>query len=95
MAVDEASRESEIVVEHRSLPLCLDLTPSGELWLVSSTEWALLRRTLDGGLERIADLRAEGSHPWNDIVINGRGNAYVKYRSYYQLRVPLHRPTRK
>ena len=68
---------AETVVEHRSLPLCFDFAPDGSLLVVSSTERALLRRTSAGALERFADLSAEGVHPWNDIVVDGRGNAYV------------------
>ena len=77
VAVDEASGEAEVVVEHSSLPLCFDFDPGGSLLLVSSTERALLRRTSSGALEPLADLSVEGTHPWNDIVVDGRGNAYV------------------
>jgi sugar lactone lactonase YvrE len=76
VAVDD-SGVSEVVVRHRSLPLCFDFLPDGSLLVVSSTERALLRRCAAGELERYADLSAETSHPWNDIVVDGRGNAYV------------------
>jgi sugar lactone lactonase YvrE len=36
-----------------------------------------LRREADGSLVTHADLTALGEHPWNDIVVDGRGNAYV------------------
>ncbi len=77
VAVDEASGAAEVVVEHASLPLCFDFAPDGTLLVVSSTERALLRRRSDGRLEPLADLAPEGTHPWNDIVVDGRGNAYV------------------
>jgi sugar lactone lactonase YvrE len=76
VAVDD-SGVSEVVVRHRSLPLCFDFLPDGSLLVVSSTERALLRRCAAGELERYADLSAETSHPWNDIVVDGCGNAYV------------------
>jgi sugar lactone lactonase YvrE len=37
----------------------------------------LLRRERDGTLETVADLTAFAPPPWNDIVVDGRGNAYV------------------
>ncbi len=86
VAVDETSGATDVVVEHQSLPLCFDFLPDGTLIVVSSTERALLRlrKTGDTGgtdepgeLEPYADLSAETAHPWNDIVIDGRGNAYV------------------
>jgi sugar lactone lactonase YvrE len=64
-------------VEHRSLPLCFDFLPDGALLLVSTPERALLRRRAGAELERYADLSGETPHPWNDIVVDGRGNAYV------------------
>src|SRR5207302_3085283 len=37
----------------------------------------LLRREPDGALVTHADLTGLSAHPWNDIVVDGRGNAYV------------------
>jgi sugar lactone lactonase YvrE len=42
--------------------------------IVSSPDGRLLRREADGSLDLYADLGRPG---WNDIVIDGRGNAYV------------------
>ena len=42
--------------------------------IVSSRDGRLLRREPDGSLVTHADL---GSPGWNDIVVDGRGNAYV------------------
>jgi sugar lactone lactonase YvrE len=36
-----------------------------------------LRREPDGSLATHADLTDLSDHPWNDIVVDGRGNAYV------------------
>jgi sugar lactone lactonase YvrE len=76
IAVDDTGT-SEVMVRHQSLPLCFDFLPDGTLLVVSSTECALLRLDQRGELVRYADLSAETSHPWNDIVVDGRGNAYV------------------
>jgi sugar lactone lactonase YvrE len=76
VAVAEDKR-AEVVVRHESLPLCFDFLSDGSLVLVSSSQGAVLRRRFDGDLEHYADLRAFSPHPWNEIVVDGRGNAYV------------------
>jgi sugar lactone lactonase YvrE len=73
VAVDLAGR-SEVVARVDSLPLCTAWLPDGRLLLVSSPDGVLLRREPDGSLTRYADLGVPG---WNDIVVDGRGNAYV------------------
>jgi sugar lactone lactonase YvrE len=73
LAVDLAGR-CEVVARVDSLPLCTDFLPDGALVIVSSEEGRLLRRTADGQLVTYADLGRPG---WNDIVVDGRGNAYV------------------
>jgi len=57
-----------------SLPLCTAWTPDGRLLVVSSSDGVLLRREPDGTLTTYADLGRPG---WNDVVVDGRGNAYV------------------
>ncbi|WP_152360607.1 SMP-30/gluconolactonase/LRE family protein [Microlunatus speluncae] len=59
-----------------SFPLCIDFTPDGRLLLVSSADRAMLRREPDGSLSPYANL-GDLTTPWNDIVVDGRGNAYV------------------
>ncbi len=68
---------SELVVRHISLPLCFDFLPDGSLVLVSNAEMALLRLEADGSLSLYADLAPHSARGSNDIVIDGRGNAYV------------------
>jgi len=68
---------SEVVARVPSFPLCIDHLPDGRLLLVSAQEGVLLRRQDDGSLVTHADLTGLASHPWNDIVVDGRGNAYV------------------
>ncbi|MGH3563183.1 MAG: SMP-30/gluconolactonase/LRE family protein [Mycobacterium sp.] len=75
-AIDPAGRV-EVVVEHRSLPLCFDFLPDGSLVLASGPRRALLRRSADGTLTRYADLSALSRYGSNDIVVDGRGNTYV------------------
>ena len=68
---------SEVVLQHPSLPLCFDFLPDGSLVAVSNSELALLRASADGSLVRYADLAPFSPQGSNDIVIDGRGNAYV------------------
>lgn len=68
---------SEVVVSVSSFPLCIDFLPDGRLLLVSSSEGRLLRREPDGSLVTHADLGKLSDKPWNDIVVDGRGRAYV------------------
>jgi sugar lactone lactonase YvrE len=65
---------TEVVVRVPSFPLCSAWLPDGRLLLVASAEGRLLRREPDGSLQTHAELGASG---WNDIVVDGRGNAYV------------------
>jgi sugar lactone lactonase YvrE len=73
IAVDLAGH-SEVIAYVKSLPLCTAWLPDGRLVIVSSPDGRLLRREPDGSLVTHADLEKPG---WNDIVVDGRGNAYV------------------
>jgi sugar lactone lactonase YvrE len=67
---------SEVVARVSSFPLCIDHLPDGRLLLVSAHDGLLLRMEA-ATLVTHADLSGLASHPWNDIVVDGRGNAYV------------------
>jgi sugar lactone lactonase YvrE len=73
IAVDLAG-DSEVIARVESLPLCTAWLPDGRLVIVSSPHGRLLRQEPDGTLVTHADLGRPG---WNDIVVDGRGNAYV------------------
>ena len=68
---------SEVIVRRQSLPLSIDWLPDGRLLLVSGRDGLLLRRERDGSLVTHADLSRISDKPWNDIVVDSRGNAYV------------------
>jgi sugar lactone lactonase YvrE len=68
---------SEVIVRIPSFPFCIDWLPDGRLLIVSASDGLLLRREPDGSLVTHTDLSSLSDHPWNDIVVDGRGNAYV------------------
>ncbi|WP_354643790.1 SMP-30/gluconolactonase/LRE family protein [Kitasatospora camelliae] len=60
-----------------TFPFCIDWLPDGRLLLVSGGDARLLRREPDGSTALHADLRDLSDRPWNEVVADGRGNAYV------------------
>lgn len=83
----EPDGSSRVAVRHESLPLCFDFLPDGRLLVVSNTRRALLVAAADaaaaddddddGTLTEYADLTPLSELGANDIVVDGRGNAYV------------------
>jgi sugar lactone lactonase YvrE len=80
IAVD-VDGQSEVIAQVRfpSFPMCIDWLPDGRLLIVSARDGLILRREHDGSLVTHADLSALATdgHPWNEIVVDGRGNAYI------------------
>ncbi len=76
IAVDPEGK-SEVIVRVPSSPFCIDWLPDGRLLVISGRDRLLLRREPDGSLVTHADLGGLSDHAWNDIVVDGRGNAYV------------------
>jgi len=68
---------SEVIARHPSSPMCIDHLPDGRLLIVSAADGLLLRAEPGGSLVTHADLSGLEDHSWNDIVVDGRGNAYV------------------
>jgi sugar lactone lactonase YvrE len=68
----------EVIANVPSFPFCIDWLPNGELLINAAAHKAVLTLNDAGELETYADL----SHlaripPNNEIVVDGRGNAYV------------------
>src|SRR4051812_20904913 len=72
-----ADGTTTVEAEVASFPLCIDFLPDGRLVVVSSADRALLRREADGSLVPYADLAPVSEKPWNDIVVDTHGGAYV------------------
>jgi sugar lactone lactonase YvrE len=72
-----ADGSHEVVVTVPSFPMCIDFLPDGQLLVVDSPQRRLLRREPDGSLAEHASLSKVSEKPWNDIVVDDRGNTYV------------------
>jgi sugar lactone lactonase YvrE len=57
--------------------LGLGWLPGGRLLIVSMADGRLLRREPDGSLVTHADLTGLSDKPWNELVVDGRGNIYL------------------
>jgi sugar lactone lactonase YvrE len=85
----DASGEREVTVPVPfSLPFCIDWLPDGRLLVVSGREGRLLRRERNGSLVTHADLPGPAGMGWNEIVVDGRGNAYINGGSGIALLTP-------
>jgi sugar lactone lactonase YvrE len=60
-----------------TVPFCIDWLPDGRLLIVSGQEGTLLRQEPDGSLVTHADLTSLSDRPWNEIVVDPRGNVYL------------------
>jgi sugar lactone lactonase YvrE len=68
----------EVVGRVEGLPFCIDWTPGGELLVVEGRSAVVTR-----GGARWADLGGvDGTHPWNDIAADSRGNVFVNNIGY-------------
>jgi sugar lactone lactonase YvrE len=76
VAVDLDGR-SELIATIPGMPMGSGWLPDGRMLIVSSRDGRLLRREPDGSLAIHADLGALSAHPWSDMAVDGRGNAYV------------------
>ena len=76
VAVDLDGQAEVVVRVPTSVPFSIDWLPDGRMLVVAGHEGLLL--STDGGEPAThADLTALADPPWNEIVVDGRGNAYV------------------
>jgi len=76
IAVDLEGR-SEVIVRMPSFPFSIDWLRDGRLLIVSGRENLLLRSEPDGSLVTHADLAGLSDKGWNELVVDGGGNAYI------------------
>jgi sugar lactone lactonase YvrE len=75
-AVDLEGKK-EVIARVSGAPMGLGFLPDGRLLIVSMSDGLLLRREDDGRLLAHADLSHLSRYPWGDMVVDGRGNAYI------------------
>jgi sugar lactone lactonase YvrE len=82
IAVDPKGK-SEVVVRlpFPSFPFSIDWLPDGRLLIISSSDQPLVRQESDGSLVPHAAL----SRGFNEIVVDGRGNAYINAAGFNPL----------
>ena len=76
VAVDPGG-SSEVVARVPGMPMGLGFLPDGRLLVVSARDGLLLVAEPGGPLAAYADLTGLAGHPWSDMVVDGRGNAYI------------------
>lgn len=80
-AVDQIGKLQEVcVVEQR--PSGIGWLPDNRMLVVSMNDRRVLRLEPDGSLVEHADLSGLAAAPCNDMVVDGRGNAYVGNPGY-------------
>jgi sugar lactone lactonase YvrE len=77
IAIDIEGRSEVAVRVPFALPFSIDWLHDGRLLIVSGREGLVMRRQLDGSLVTHTDLRNLSDQIWNEIVVDGRGNAYI------------------
>lgn len=77
VAVDLEGKSEIVARPPTFLPFCIDWTIDGRLLIVSGPEGLLLRQEANGALTTYADLTGLSDRGWNEIVVDGRGAAYV------------------
>ncbi|HTL24216.1 MAG TPA: SMP-30/gluconolactonase/LRE family protein [Mycobacteriales bacterium] len=73
----DAGGKAEVIAEVPSFPLCFDHLPDGRLLAVDSPRGRLLRREPDGTLVPHASLAEHSPYPWNEVVVDDAGFAFV------------------
>ena len=76
IAVDVEGNSEVMVRVPTTIPFCFDWLPDGRMLVVSGPEALLLRVEPDGTFVTHADL-GSFTGGFNEIVVDGRGNAYV------------------
>lgn len=71
--------ESEVItrIAPKTIPFSIDWLPDGRLLVVDGPSQLLLAQRPDGALDAVADLSGFEDGPFNEIVVDEVGNAYV------------------
>jgi sugar lactone lactonase YvrE len=79
IAVDQIGNGEVMLRVPTTIPFSIDWLPAPDrrLLVVSGREGLLLRQEADGSLVTHAGLHFLSPYPWNEIVVDGRSNAYI------------------
>lgn len=77
IAIDIQGRSEVAARVPFALPFSIDWLHDGRLLIVSGREGLIMCRQRDGSLVTHTDLRNLSDQIWNEIVVDGRGNAYI------------------
>jgi sugar lactone lactonase YvrE len=78
----DGAGEVVLEVDFDSMPMCIDFLPDGRLLIVCSPRRQLLVREPDGSLSVFAELGEVIDKPWNEVVVDAAGNAFVNSIGY-------------
>jgi sugar lactone lactonase YvrE len=73
----DGEREIAAALAPQTLPFSIDWLPDGRLLVIDGPRGILLRQDPGGALDVVADLTGLSSAPFNELVVDGAGNAYV------------------
>jgi sugar lactone lactonase YvrE len=73
----DGEREVMARVAPTTIPFSIDWLADGSLLIVDGPQRLLLRQQPDGALDAVADLTGFGGAPFNELVVDTAGNAYV------------------
>jgi sugar lactone lactonase YvrE len=73
----DGEREVIARLASQTIPLSIDWLPDGRMLIVDGPRGRLLRQEPDGTLDTVADLTVLGRPPFNELVADAAGNAYV------------------
>ena len=73
----DGERDVVARLARQTLPFSIDWLPDGRLLVIDGPRRLLLRQEPDGALVTVADLTGLSSAPFNELVVDLAGNAYV------------------
>ena len=73
----DGRREVRARLSPETLPLSIDWLPDGRMLIIDGRRRTLRRQEPDGALTNVADLNGFGPAPFNELVVDRAGNAYV------------------
>jgi sugar lactone lactonase YvrE len=73
----DGRREVVAQLAPNTLPFSIDWLPDGRLLVIDGPRRSLLRREPDATLTTVGDLTGYGPAPFNELVVDSAGNAYV------------------